>query len=145
MDEEKYKQLWQVPFYHKPDMITYLDKVLGNFYQENIPPPDYLETKKILENRYGSQVFEENKNRVRSMLWRDHRVTEIQNERARLNLAPITVFGGRKKRHKSKRKKQRDRENKEHPEKRERERNRNIKTDRNIKQKKNKKNTEQQN
>lgn len=112
MDEEKYKQLWQVPFYHKPDMITYLDKVLGNFYQENIPPPDYLETKKILEKRYGPQVFEENKNRVRSMLWRDHRVTEIQNERARLNLAPVTVFGGRKKRHKSKRKKQRDKSRK---------------------------------
>lgn len=105
MDEEKYKLLWKVPFYHKPDMITYFDKVLGNFYQENIPPPDYLETKKILEKRYGPEVFEENKNRVRSMLWRDHRVAEIQNQRALSNLAPVTVFGGRKKRRKSKRKK----------------------------------------
>ena len=96
MDEESYKNLWKVPFYHKPDMLVYLDKVLDNYDRANLPPPDYLETKKILENKYGYDEFIQNKGRVRGMLWRDHRVAEVQKERERLNLPPVTVYGGRK-------------------------------------------------
>ena len=96
MDEESYKNLWKVPFSNKPDMLVYLDKVLDNYDRANLPPPDYLETKKILKERYGDVVFTQNKGRVRSMLWRDHRVAEVQKERESLKLPPVTVYGGRK-------------------------------------------------
>ena len=98
-----YKDMWNIPEHFQPDIGIYLGKVLINFKDNNMEPPNYVDVKRKLINKYGEEKFETFKPRIRPMLWKTHRLYEIGYDKGNLNF-PGIPSGGRKKRKTRKRK-----------------------------------------
>ena len=74
---DRSKHWSNVPDEHRPDMIVYLGHVLQSYVNAGKEPPDYLETKQMLEQEgYRKQLIAEQKGKIRSMLWQTHKLFE---------------------------------------------------------------------
>lgn len=98
-----YEEMWNIPQHFQPDIGIYLAKVLMNFKENNLEPPNYVDVKRKLIKKYGDEKFDIFKPRIRPMLWKTHRLYEIGYNKGNLNF-PGIPSGGRKKRKTTKRK-----------------------------------------
>ena len=112
-DRDKY---WtNVPDEFKPDMLVYLGHVLYNYVDANKEPPDYIETKQMLEQEgYKKELIAEQKGKIRSMLWQTHTLYEKGWGKGSLNFPGMPTrkaygppTGGKRKRRKTRKTKKR--------------------------------------
>tara|TARA_Y100000591_G_C21714498_1_gene635361 strand:- start:94 stop:759 length:666 start_codon:yes stop_codon:yes gene_type:complete len=96
------QKLWNVPEHFQADILIYLGHVLHNYKDENKEPPDYLETKQMLEQMgYNKELIAEQKGQIRSMLWKSHTLYEKGYDKGALNI-PGVARGGKTKTRRSK-------------------------------------------
>ena len=74
---DRSKHWYNVPDEHRDDMLIYLGHVLHSYVEAGEQPPDYLETKQMLEQEgYRKELITEQKGKIRSMLWQTHKLFE---------------------------------------------------------------------
>ena len=105
-----------VPDEHRPDILVYLGHVLYSYVDAGKKPPDYKETKDMLEQEgYSRELIEQQKGEIRSMLWRTHKLFEKEWGQGSLNFPGMATRkaygpnkqdppkGGKRRRRKTKR------------------------------------------
>ena len=50
-----YEDMWNIPQHFRPDIGIYLGKVLLNFKENNLEPPNYVDVKRKLIKKYGNK------------------------------------------------------------------------------------------
>ena len=51
-----YEDMWNIPQHFRPDIGIYLGKVLLNFKENNLEPPNYVDVKRKLIKKYGNKT-----------------------------------------------------------------------------------------
>ena len=76
-----------VPDEYRPDILVYLGHVLHSYVDAGEKPPDYKETKDMLiQQGYKRELIDEQKGKIRSMLWETHTLYEKPWGQGSLNL-----------------------------------------------------------
>ena len=71
------KHWYNVPDEYRNDILVYLGHVLYSYVEAGEKPPDYLETKQMLEEEgYRKELITEQKERIKSMLQETHKLFE---------------------------------------------------------------------
>jgi len=89
---DRSKHWSNVPDEHRGDILVYLGHVLHSYVDAGKEPPDYLETKQMLEQEgYSRQLITEQKGKIRSMLWQTHKLFEKEWGQGSLNFPGMTT------------------------------------------------------
>lgn len=88
---DRSKHWSNVPDEHRADILVYLGHVLHSYVDAGKEPPDYLETKQMLEQEgYSRQLITEQKGKIRSMLWQTHKLFEKESGQGTLRFPGMT-------------------------------------------------------